>query len=123
MWFVFPQIAGLGYSSMSQRYAIRGRAEAAAYANHPVLGARLRECTTLVNNIEGRTVHQIFGSPDDVKFRSSMTLFSLCASDPEVFDDRSTYFDGAIHHHRAVVGQTSCSLKKDYRFIVRNGLA
>ncbi len=95
MWFVFPQIAGLGYSSMSQRYAIRGRAEAAAYADHPVLGARLRECTTLVNNVEGRTVREIFGSPDDVKFRSSMTLFSLCARDPEVFNDAlDKYSDG-----------------------------
>ena len=95
MWFVFPQIAGLGYSSMSQRYAIRGRAEAAAYADHPVLGARLRECTTLVNNVEGRTVREIFGSPDDVKFRSSMTLFSLCARAPEVFNDAlDKYSDG-----------------------------
>src|SRR3954469_25755775 len=78
MWFVFPQIAGLGLSSMSQRYAIRDRDEARAYDAHPVLGPRLRECTALVNAVEGRTAHQIFGSPDDVKFRSSMTLFSLC---------------------------------------------
>ena len=95
MWFVFPQIAGLGYSPMSQRYAIHDRAEAAAYADHPVLGARLLECTTLVNNVEGRTAHQIFGSPDDVKFRSSMTLFSSCARNPEAFNNAlGKYFDG-----------------------------
>ncbi len=95
MWFVFPQIAGLGYSSMAQRYAISGRDEAEAYAEHPVLGDRLRECTALVNAVEGRTVHQIFGSPDDLKFRSSMTLFSLCAAEPQVFQDAlDKYFGG-----------------------------
>jgi uncharacterized protein (DUF1810 family) len=85
MWFVFPQIAGLGYSSMARRYAISGRAEAAAYAEHPVLGARLEECTTLVNAIEGRTANEILGSPDDLKFRSCMTLFARCAADPALF--------------------------------------
>ena len=85
MWVIFPQIAGLGYSTMAQRYAISGRAEAVAYAEHPVLGPRLRECTALVNAVEGRTAHEIFGSPDDVKFRSSMTLFSLCLAAPDVF--------------------------------------
>jgi uncharacterized protein (DUF1810 family) len=85
MWFVFPQIAGLGASAMARRYAISGRAEAAAYAAHPVLGARLRECTALVNAVEGRSVHEIFGSPDDMKFHSSMTLFGLCAAEPQPF--------------------------------------
>ncbi|HEX5368808.1 MAG TPA: DUF1810 domain-containing protein [Dehalococcoidia bacterium] len=95
MWFVFPQIDGLGYSSMAQRYAISGRAEAAAYLKHPVLGARLRECTTLVNAVEARTVHEIFGSPDDLKFRSSMTLFKACAEDAEPFAAAlEKYFDG-----------------------------
>ena len=95
MWFIFPQLAGLGHSPMAQLYAISGRDEAAAYAEHPLLGARLRECTALVNKVEGRTVHQIFGSPDDLKFRSSMTLFSLCAPDPQVFFDAlDKYFEG-----------------------------
>jgi len=95
MWFIFPQIAGLGYSSMAQRYAISGRAEAAAYAGHPVLGARLRECTDIVNALEGRTVNEVFGNPDDMKFRSSMTLFALSVSDPRIFRDAlDKYFDG-----------------------------
>jgi uncharacterized protein (DUF1810 family) len=95
MWFVFPQIAGLGFSSMAQRYAIGSREEAAAYANHPILGARLRECIELVNAIEGRSAHQIFGSPDELKFRSCMTLFAECASDPDLYQDALTkYFDG-----------------------------
>lgn len=96
MWFIFPQIAGLGHSPMAQRYAIGGRAEAVAYAAHPVLGKRLRQCTALVNAIEGRTVHQIFGSPDDLKFHSSMTLFAACANEAEVFHDAlERFFGGA----------------------------
>lgn len=95
MWFIFPQIAGLGYSGMAQRYAISNRAEAVAYADHPVLGARLRECTGLVNAVKGLTVSQIFGSPDDLKFRSSMTLFALTASAPQTFRGAlDKYFDG-----------------------------
>jgi len=95
MWFVFPQIAGLGFSEMSVRYAIGGREEARAYAEHPVLGPRLVECTRLVNHLKGKSVHEIFGSPDDMKFRSSMTLFSLCAEDPEIFREAlDKYFGG-----------------------------
>ncbi len=82
MWFVFPQIAGLGFSAMAARYAIGSRDEALAYLRHPVLGPRLVECTTLVVAVERRSLHDIFGSPDDVKFRSSMTLFAATASDP-----------------------------------------
>ena len=77
MWFVFPQLAGLGQSAMAQRYAIAGLDEARAYMAHPALGPRLVECANLVNQAEGRSVQQIFGSPDDMKFHSSMTLFSL----------------------------------------------
>ena len=96
MWFIFPQIAGLGHSPMARRYAITGRPEAVAYAAHPVLGKRLRECTALVNAVEGRTAHQIFGSPDDMKFRSSMTLFAVCADDTQAFRDAlATFFGGA----------------------------
>ncbi len=77
MWFVFPQLAGLGFSQNAQFYGIASLDEARAYLAHPVLGLRLVECTGLVNAIEGRTAHDIFGSPDDMKFRSSMTLFAL----------------------------------------------
>ncbi len=82
MWFVFPQIQGLGFSAMSRRYAISSVAEAAAYLEHPVLGPRLRECTRLVLQTEGRSIHQIFGSPDDMKFRSCMTLFERADREP-----------------------------------------
>lgn len=87
MWFVFPQIRGLGTSPMAKRYAISSRAEAEAYVNHSVLGPRLRECTRLVIAIEGRTIAAIFGHPDDLKFRSSMTLFAQVASDDQIFAD------------------------------------
>ena len=75
MWFVFPQLAGLGESAMAVRYAISGMEEARAYLDHPVLGPRYRSCVTAVNLLEGRSAHDIFGSPDDLKFRSSLTLF------------------------------------------------
>jgi uncharacterized protein (DUF1810 family) len=95
MWFVFPQIEGLGSSPMAQRYAISGREEAAAYAAHPVLGARLRECTRAVNDLRGRSARDVFGSPDDLKFRSCMTLFSRCAEEPRPFREAlDRYFDG-----------------------------
>lgn len=82
MWFVFPQIAGLGFSAMSQRYAIGSRAEARAYLAHPVLGARLIECTGLVLAAQGRSINAILGAPDDAKFRSSMTLFGAVSDQP-----------------------------------------
>jgi uncharacterized protein (DUF1810 family) len=82
MWFIFPQVAGLGFSAMAQRFAIRSRAEADAYLAHRVLGPRLLECTRLVLAIKDRTIHDIFGSPDDMKFRSSMTLFGAVSADP-----------------------------------------
>jgi uncharacterized protein (DUF1810 family) len=85
MWFVFPQIAGLGQSPMSIRFAIASLDEAKAYLAQPVLGARLRECATLVLDAEGRTARQIFGPIDELKFRSSMTLFARAAPDEELF--------------------------------------
>ncbi|KAB1190688.1 MULTISPECIES: DUF1810 domain-containing protein [Haloferax] len=85
MWFVFPQMEGLGRSQMAQRYAISSRDEASAYLTHPVLGPRLRDCTEIVNAVEGRSANEIFGSPDDLKFRSSMTLFEAVADDPTPF--------------------------------------
>jgi uncharacterized protein (DUF1810 family) len=82
MWFVFPQLAGLGFSAMAQRYAITSREEAAAYLAHGILGPRLVECTQLVLAVKNRTIHEILGSPDDLKFRSSMTLFATVSADP-----------------------------------------
>ena len=95
MWFVFPQIAGLGHSTMAQRFAIRSLAEAQAYVDHDLLGARLARCTDLVNRIEGRSIASILGQPDDVKFRSSMTLFSRAAADHRRYlEALDRYFDG-----------------------------
>jgi len=96
MWFVFPQLAGLGRSAMAQRYALASLDEAKAYAAHPVLGARLRELAGLVLTHTGRSAHEIFGWPDDVKFHSCMTLFARAAPDEPVFRaalDR--FFDGS----------------------------
>ena len=95
MWFVFPQVAGLGSSAMAQRYAISGLAEARAYLAHPVLGRRLVACTTAVNAVEGRSAHDIFGSPDDLKFRSSMTLFAKAAPHEAAFREAlAKYYGG-----------------------------
>jgi uncharacterized protein (DUF1810 family) len=85
MWFVFPQIAGLGHSAMSQRYAISSLDEARAYLAHPVLGPRLLECTALVLAIEGRSAEDVFGSIDAVKLRSSMTIFHRAAPEEARF--------------------------------------
>lgn len=85
MWFVFPQLQGLGSSAMAQRYAISGTDEARAYLAHSVLGPRLRECTETVNAVHARSAFRIFGSPDDMKFHSSMTLFAAVAEDPAPF--------------------------------------
>ena len=85
MWFIFPQIRGLGRSPISIEFAISSRDEARAYLQHSVLGPRLKECTRLVLLVEGRSVEEIFGSPDDMKFRSSMTLFAQVSSDDDIF--------------------------------------
>ena len=85
MWFVFPQIRGLGRSPISLEYAISSRQEAAAYLQHPILGPRLKECTQLVLDVENRSAEEIFGSPDDLKFRSSMTLFAQVSPDDDIF--------------------------------------
>ena len=86
IWFIFPQLAGLGHSPMARRFAIASREEAVAYLGHGVLGPRLRECTALVNAVRGRTIREILGTPDDLKFCSSMTLFGAVSSDPEFAD-------------------------------------
>jgi len=96
MWFVFPQLSGLGHSAMAQRYAIGSLGEATAYLEHPVLGPRLIECAELVNEVAGRSIGDIFGSPDDLKFHSCMTLFASVADAPAVFDEAlAKYFGGA----------------------------
>ncbi len=95
MWFIFPQLAGLGHSWMAQKYAISSRAEAEAYFAHPVLGSRLKHCTELVNAVEGRSLEQVLGSIDALKFGSSVTLFDLIAPRPSVFTGALTkYFAG-----------------------------
>ena len=94
MWFVFPQVTGLGSSRMARRYAIESLAEAKAYLSHPVLGPRLRECTGIVNGLDADSAPDVFGSPDDLKFRSSMTLFDAVADDPAPFRPAlKTYYD------------------------------
>lgn len=95
MWFIFPQFEGLGHSEMSKKYAITSRAEAALYLDHDILGPRLRECTKLVNAIDGKSVSEIFDSPDDLKFCSSMTLFAHATCKGEVFTAAiEKYFGG-----------------------------
>jgi uncharacterized protein (DUF1810 family) len=87
MWYVFPQIAGLGHSAMSHTYAIQSLEEARDYLAHPLLGARLRACCATLMQLEGKTAHEIFRSPDDLKFRSCLTLFARTAPDEALFDD------------------------------------
>ncbi|HYS69978.1 MAG TPA: DUF1810 domain-containing protein [Gemmatimonadaceae bacterium] len=93
MWYVFPQIDGLGHSPMSRRYSIKSAAEARAYLDHPVLGTRLRECFAVVYDTAARSALEIFGSPDDLKLRSCATLFSS-VSDEDIFEQvLEKYFD------------------------------
>nr|WP_298682288.1 DUF1810 domain-containing protein [uncultured Dongia sp.] len=95
MWFIFPQLAGLGRSERARFFAIADLTEARAYLAHPALGARLTACTGWVNAVEGRDAHAIFGSPDDLKFHSSMTLFHAAAIDPAIFQAAlDKYFRG-----------------------------
>jgi uncharacterized protein (DUF1810 family) len=95
IWFIFPQMKGLGRSSLAEFYGIGSLAEAEAYLRHPVLGPRLVECTRLVNQVEGRSIREILGYPDDLKFRSSMTLFARTAEENAKFDAAlKKYFGG-----------------------------
>jgi uncharacterized protein (DUF1810 family) len=94
IWFVFPQLEGLGRSAMAQHYAIASAAEARAYWAHPVLGPRLAQCTELVLAVEGRSAHQIFGAPDDLKFRSCMTLFARATGAPVFSRALEKFFGG-----------------------------
>ena len=95
MWFIFPQVAGLGSSAMSRRYAISSLDEARAYLDHPVLGPRLRQCVTILLDLDSLSAHAIFGSPDDMKLRSSLTLFMQAAPEELLFRRAlERYFDG-----------------------------
>ena len=95
MWFIFPQIEGLGSSPMAKKFAIASLEEAGAYLGHPVLGPRLRECSRLVTAVQARSIGQILGYPDDMKFCSSMTLFAHATADNKVFMDAlEKYFGG-----------------------------
>jgi uncharacterized protein (DUF1810 family) len=95
MWFVFPQLSGLGHSSTARHYAIASLDEAQAYLKHPILGPRLIDCSELVQRVDGRSINQIFGNPDDLKFHSSMTLFSLVQDTAPIFQAvLDKYFDG-----------------------------
>lgn len=95
IWFIFPQMKGLGQSSHSEFYGIGSLSEARAYLGHPVLGPRLEECTILVTQVQKKPIEQILGYPDDLKFRSSMTLFSRAATDSRIYNDAlDKYFAG-----------------------------
>jgi uncharacterized protein (DUF1810 family) len=94
MWYVFPQMRGLGHSPMAAKYGIGSQAEAEAYLRHPVLGPRLRECTRLVNRVEGKSIDEIFDYPDNLKFRSCMTLFASATEDnAEFLEALGKYFN------------------------------
>jgi uncharacterized protein (DUF1810 family) len=93
MWYILPQIEGLGHSPMSHRYSIKSAAEARAYLDHPVLGTRLRECAAVVHGIVGRSALEIFGSPDDLKLRSCATLFARVSGDGVFEQILQKYFD------------------------------
>ena len=95
MWFVYPQLDGLGRSQTARFFAVKSLTEARAYLAHPVLGKRLRECTAAVLAVPGRTASEIFGSPDDIKFRSSMTLFERAEPECDLFSDAlDRFFEG-----------------------------
>lgn len=102
MWYIFPQLQGLGSSAMARSYALSSLAEAKAYLQHPLLGARLVKCTDLVNAVQGRSVNEIFGSPDDMKFHSSITLF--CQADPAqpIFTAALQKYFGAVPDRRTL---------------------
>jgi uncharacterized protein (DUF1810 family) len=95
IWFIFPQISGLGRSPMAETFAVKSLREAEAYLDHPILGPRLRECARLVNEVKGRSIGEILGDPDDLKFRSCMTLFARASAEDEVFTTAlNKYFGG-----------------------------
>jgi uncharacterized protein (DUF1810 family) len=102
MWFIFPQLEGLGRSSMAKKYAIRGLDEARAYLRHPVLGPRLLECCRAILSVEGKSASEIMGDPDDMKLKSSMTLFSLVEGAPAEFREVLLKFYGGEQDEQTV---------------------
>jgi len=110
MWFIFPQLKGLGSSATARNFALASLDEARAYLAHPLLGARLRECTRLVNDLRNRTVEEIFGYPDHMKFHSSMTLFARAATseaDRSLFREALARYFGDVEDPLTVRGLTS----------------
>jgi uncharacterized protein (DUF1810 family) len=102
MWYIFPQLEGLGSSEISRRYAIRSIDEARAYLENPVLGARLKECAEAVLGVEGRSAHEIFGSPDDMKLRSCATLFARASPPGSPFERLLAKYFGAEQDPRTL---------------------
>ena len=102
MWFVFPQLRGLGHSAMAYQYGIASLDEAREYLSHPVLGARLWEITTAANALEGRSLREIFGGPDDLKFRSSMTLFHCADPEESVYREALDGLCGGVEDRRTI---------------------
>ncbi|WP_313760093.1 DUF1810 domain-containing protein [Rhizobium sp.] len=99
MWFIFPQMAGLGTSPTAEKYAIRSAGEASAYLAEPILGARLLRCVEAVLSIDGKSAHEVFGSPDDQKLRSSMTLFAAVSDHGSPFHRVvDQFYDGSFDH-------------------------
>ena len=110
MWFVFPQIRGLGLSAMAKEYAISSLAETRAYLEHPLLGPRLRECVQLMLDVAGKSVRDILGSPDDLKFRSCMTLFVKAAPEEPLFAAALTQYYGGEQDSRTLDALSQASL-------------
>lgn len=110
MWYIFPQYRGLGHSEIAQHYAIKSVDEARAYLEHPALGTRLLECVNALLHLEGRTAHQIFGSPDDLKLRSCATLFAHVAPSESAFERLlDKYYDGQRDHRTLeLLGLKAC---------------
>ena len=102
MWFIFPQIEGLGSSTTAQKYAISSLDEARAYLIHPVLGDRLRVCTRLVTSVNGRSIEDVFGYPDFLKFHSSMTLFAHADDDTQIFTDALRKYFRSEHDRQTI---------------------
>lgn len=103
MWFIFPQIQGLGRSLMAQKYAISSLREAKAYLAHPILGPRLRTCTRLVTAAQNRSIEDVFGYPDNLKFHSSMTLFARAAEDNQAADDDQVFMQALGKYFRSEI--------------------
>lgn len=110
IWYIFPQVSGLGYSSMAQKYAICDRTQAIAYLDHPVLGERLHECCEALLAHENSDIVSVMGSPDDLKLRSSMTLFAAVSAEPSIYQTVLDRFYGGLSDEKTIdfLKSTSC---------------